>query len=107
GKPVAEATVDVQVAGGSTAAAASGATLRGGIAVAPVPWDGVSDLQSIELQGPLSDGVSILARATSTPERGAAHYAFSRANLASTPFFLQLAAPEWRVGARTVGTPAV
>lgn len=104
GKPVAEAQLDVQVAGGSMTVASSGVTLRAGIAAASGPWDGVSGLRSIELQGPLSDGVSILARATSTPDRGAAHYAFSRANLASTPFFLQLAAPEWRVDAGTFGT---
>jgi hypothetical protein len=104
GRPVAEEQLTVQVAGGSSTVSVSGPTLRAGFAAASGPWDGVSDMQSIELQGLLSDGVSILARGTSASEPGAAHYAFSRANLASTPFFLQLAAPEWRVDAGTFGT---
>ncbi len=104
GTIVAEKQLDVQFAGGMSAVALEGPTLRASAAVAAGPWNGVSSLQSYELSGSLSDGVTVLARATTSPTRDAANYAFSRAELPSMPAFVQLSGTDWRVNGGTIGT---
>lgn len=85
-------------------AGAPGPTLRTGAAAASGPWPGVSAIQSAELQGLLSDGISVLARASTTPGPGAAGYAFTRANVASMPFLLTLSGTDWRADGGTIGS---
>ena len=104
GTVVAEKQLDVQFAGGVTAVALEGPTLRAGVAVAAGPWDGVSSLQSYEVSGSLSDGITVLGRATTSTTRAAANYAFSRAEMPSMPTFMQLSGTDWRVNGGTVGT---
>ena len=104
GTVVAEKQLDVQFAGGLSTVALEGPTLRASAAVAAGPWNGVSSLQSYELSGSLSDGVTVLARATTSPTRDAANYAFSRAELPSMPAFVQVSGTDWRVNGGTIGT---
>jgi len=104
GQPIAEASIDVLVAGGAAMTTTAGPTLRVGIAAAVGPWAGASTIQSLELQGPIADGLTIRARSSSTPAQDAANYAFSRAGLGSAPFALQLASSRWRLDAGTLGT---
>src|SRR6186713_668056 len=74
GQPVAESSLDIQVA-----------------------------TRAVELHGYIADGLTIRARASSTPDNDLANYALSRAGLGAMPFTMQLAAPNWRLDAGTLG----
>lgn len=98
---VSEAQIDVHLPEPALANG-NGPTLRAGVAAAGGPWDGVSTAQSVELQGPLSDGVSVLARASTSDGADAASYAFTRANAANLPLLVQLSSGDWRAEAGTI-----
>jgi hypothetical protein len=105
GQPVAESSVDIQVAGDAlSTTGVAGPTLRAGFAIAAGPWAGTSSIQSVEMHGPVSDGLSVRGRVSSVPQQDAANYALSRAGIPTMPLSIQLAAPEWRVDAGTLGT---
>ena len=104
GVPVAESSLDIQVAMRAVSASpTSGPILRAGIAAALGPWEGASMTESLELHGYIADGLTIRARASSTPDNDYANYALSRAGLGAMPFTMQLAAPNWRLDAGTLG----
>ena len=103
GQPVAEASVEVQVAASTAAASRQGLTLDAGYAAAIGPWEGMNSIQTLELHGPISDGITVRARSSSTPELDAANYAFSRAGIGNAPFAMQLASANWRLDAGTLG----
>ena len=103
GAMVAESMVDVQVAGVAISPAATGPRLTLGLATAAGPWGGSRTLRSYAVQGPLTDGLSIAARAAVASEEDGAGYAFSRANMAPAPFAMQVASPDWRVDAGLLG----
>lgn len=103
GEPVAETRVDVHTGTGAVALARPGPILRVGAGAALGPWTGTSQIRYLELEGPVSDGITIRARASSSPDQDGADYAFSRAGLANTPFAMQLAAGSWRADAGTLG----
>jgi hypothetical protein len=96
---VAESQVEVQVAGVVGAVSNDGPVLVAGAATAAGPWRGLRATQSIELQGRLSDGISVAARGSTLPRDGTAAYAFSRSSLPAMPLSLQLSASDWRVDA--------
>jgi hypothetical protein len=105
GQPVAESSVDVQLASGSSIApTGSGPTLRAGVAAAVGPWPGTSTIQSLEVHGPVSDGLTIRARASSAPQQDVANHALSRSGISTLPPALQLAAQDWRIDAGALGT---
>ncbi|HSA54602.1 MAG TPA: hypothetical protein VLE53_02810 [Gemmatimonadaceae bacterium] len=103
GAPVAESRVDVQAGAGAVTRALPGPTLGLGAGAAVGPWTGTSAIQFLELDGPLSEGITIRARASSTPDQDGADYAFSRAGLVNGPFAMQLASPDWRLDGGTLG----
>ena len=103
GQPVAESSVDVQVAGEWISAGMRGPEVRIGVAAASGPWSGMTTMQSLELQGPVSDGLTFRARTATTPDEDAATYALGRAGMAVMPFAFQLASPDWRLDGGTLG----
>jgi hypothetical protein len=105
GLPVAESRFDVQLLGGSVVVGTSGPRLTLGAAAASGPWDQVSHVQTLELEGQIADGTSIWARASTAPWRqGAATYALSRSNILTAPPALQLTSQQWRLGLGVLGT---
>jgi hypothetical protein len=103
GAIVAESMVDVQVAGVAVTPVAAGPRLTLGLATAAGPWGGSRTLRSFAVQGPLTDGLRIAARAAVASEDDGAGYAFSRANMAPAPFAMQVASADWRVDGGVLG----
>jgi hypothetical protein len=103
GQPAAEASVDLQVAGEWAAGGVRGPELRIGVAAAGGPWAGATSMHSVELQGPISDGLTLRARAATTPGDDAATYALNRAGMTVMPLAFQLAARTWRLDGGTLG----
>jgi hypothetical protein len=99
----AESQVDIQVSGEWMAAGLKGPELRLGFAAAAGPWGTTTTMQSLELQGPVSDGLSLRVRAATSPGVDGATYALSRAGMLVTPFAFQLASPQWRLDGGTLG----
>jgi hypothetical protein len=105
GLPVAETRLDVQLVGGAVIAGPTGPKLTIGAAAASGPWDEVSHVQTLEIEGQVTDGTTIWARASTAPWRqGPATYALSRANILNAPPSLLLTSRDWRVGLGVLGT---
>lgn len=105
GAPVAEAQLDIQIVGGHVAIGPAGPVLTLGAAAAQGPWGELAHVQTMQLEGQVSDGTMIWARASTAPWRqGAASYALSRANVLSSPPALQLSSQDWRLGLGVLGT---
>ncbi|HEX9563301.1 MAG TPA: hypothetical protein VF981_04990 [Gemmatimonadaceae bacterium] len=105
GLPVAESRVDVQILGGSVVTGSSGPTLTMTAAAASGPWGALAHVETLELSGPLSDDMTIWARASSAPwHQGGSAYALSRANVLLAPPALELSTATWKISAGVHGT---
>jgi hypothetical protein len=104
GQLAVESSVEVQVAGEWVVAENRGPQLQLGVAAAAGPWAGMTTMHSFDLEGPVSDGLSLHARTATAPHADAATYALSRAGMAMTPLMIQVASPNWQLDGGTLGT---
>ncbi len=104
GQTVAEAHQEVEILGGNAALAPTGPVLTLGAAAAAGPWDGITQVQTLEVDGKITDDVTLWGRAsTSLARQGNAAYAFARANVITAPPMLRLTSSAWSLNAGVMG----
>ncbi len=104
GAPVATTETTVEVLPSRGTGGAAGPVLTLGTGVAAGPWSGNATAAVAQLEGPLTDGIAISARAATVGGAGSgATYAFSRAGLSTMAPTVSLFSPQWRASLGVTG----